>query len=49
MTTKVFLCTECRAMGKIIIKNEDYDEQDIAYCPVCGASIYEESDDFVDD
>lgn len=49
MIVKTFLCSECNAFGKIQLKNEDYDERDIVYCPICGANIYDENDDFVDD
>jgi len=44
MTTKHFECTECGALGKIIIKGEDTQLEDIVYCPVCSADIYEEED-----
>jgi len=43
MTTKIFECTECQARGKIILKSEERLE-DIVYCPVCSADIYEEDD-----
>lgn len=44
MTTKYFECTQCEARGKIILKGEDYKEEDCVYCPVCSADIYEEED-----
>jgi rubredoxin len=47
MTTKHFECQECGALGKIIIKGEDTHLEDIVYCPVCSADIYEE--EFEDD
>jgi predicted nucleic acid-binding Zn ribbon protein len=43
MTTKHFECEECGARGKIILKSEEQLE-DIVYCPVCSADIYEEED-----
>jgi len=43
MTTKIFECNECQARGKIILKSEERLE-DIVYCPVCSADIYEEDD-----
>ena len=43
MTTKMFECTECQARGKIILKSEERLE-DIVYCPICSADIYEEDD-----
>jgi hypothetical protein len=44
MTTKHFECEECGANGKIIIKGDDHQLEDIVYCPVCSADIYEEED-----
>jgi hypothetical protein len=43
MATKIFECNECNARGKIILKTEERLE-DIVYCPVCSADIYEEDD-----
>ena len=43
MATKHFECEECGALGKIIIKG-DTQLEDIVYCPVCSADIYEEED-----
>ncbi len=43
MTTKHFECEECGARGKIILKTEERLE-DIVYCPVCSADIYEEEE-----
>lgn len=42
MTTKHFECEQCGATGKIIIKGDDHKIEDIVYCPVCSADIYEE-------
>jgi predicted nucleic acid-binding Zn ribbon protein len=42
MTTKHFECEECGAHGKIMIKGDDTHLEDIVYCPVCSADIYEE-------
>lgn len=44
MTTKHFECPECEAIGKITIKGEDTKFEDIVYCPICSADIYEEED-----
>jgi DNA-directed RNA polymerase subunit RPC12/RpoP len=44
MTTKVFECDECGAEGKIVIKGTDIQLEDIVYCPVCSADIYEEEE-----
>jgi hypothetical protein len=47
MATKIFECDQCGARGKIILKSEERLE-DIVYCPVCSADIYEE-DDYVEE
>jgi hypothetical protein len=46
MTTKVFECEECGAHGKIVVKSDDHEirYEDIVYCPVCSADIYEEEE-----
>lgn len=44
MTTKYFECNSCEARGKIILKGDDLRTEDIVYCPVCSADIYEEDD-----
>ena len=44
MTTKVFECEACGAEGKIVIKGTDTQIEDIVFCPVCSADIYEEED-----
>ena len=44
MPTKYFECAECSAEGKIIIKGTDTQLEDIVFCPVCSADIYEEDD-----
>ena len=44
MTTKHFECQECGSEGKIIVKGEDVKLEDIVYCPVCSADIYEEEE-----
>lgn len=45
MPTKYFECAECDTHGKITVKTNDITSEDIVYCPVCGADIYEEDDD----
>lgn len=47
-STKYFECEACDTEGKIIIKSDDISVEDIVYCPVCGADIYDEDDDFDD-
>lgn len=47
-STKYFECETCDSAGKIIIKSEEVLVEDIVYCPVCGADIYDEDDDFDD-
>ena len=44
MTTKHFECPTCETEGKIIIKGTDVQLEDIVYCPVCSADIYEEEE-----
>jgi hypothetical protein len=44
MVTRFFECTECDARGKIVLKGDDHGLEDIVYCPVCSADIYEEED-----
>lgn len=40
--TKQFTCESCDTVGKITLKGDDLTLSDIVYCPVCGASIYDE-------
>ena len=42
--TKHFECESCGAEGKIAVKGDDYRLEDIVYCPVCSADIYEEEE-----
>lgn len=44
-STKYFECENCDTEGKIIIKTVDLSVEDIVYCPVCGADIYDEDED----
>ena len=44
MTTKHFECQECNAVGKIVVKGTDHQLEDIVFCPICSADIYEEED-----
>lgn len=44
MTTKMFECESCGSEGKIVIKGTDVQLEDIVYCPVCSADIYEEEE-----
>ncbi len=48
-STKYFECVACDTIGKITIKTDDLSVEDIVYCPVCGADIYEEDDDYEDE
>lgn len=41
-----FECPRCNAEGKITLKGGDYTYEDIATCPVCGAMITDEDDDY---
>jgi hypothetical protein len=43
-TTRLFECTECGAFGKITLKGGDHTREEIVYCPVCSADIYEEEE-----
>lgn len=45
---KQFHCDQCDAEGKISIKGDDVTLSDIAVCPVCGSSIYDEEMDSED-
>lgn len=45
---KQFECDSCGASGKITIKGTDIQFEDIVYCPVCSADIFEEEDEVVD-
>ena len=47
--TRHFECTECNTLGKITIKGDDNTAEDIVYCPICSADIYEEEFDIKDD
>jgi len=49
MATKHFECNECGTLGKITLKGDDHKVEDIVYCPICSADIYEEEDIDVDD
>ena len=44
-STKYFECANCESIGKVTIKTNDVTAEDIVYCPVCGADIYEEDED----
>jgi uncharacterized paraquat-inducible protein A len=43
--SKTFQCDNCDAEGKIIIKSEEINLSDVAYCPCCGANILEDEDE----
>lgn len=45
METKHFECEECGARGKITLRGDAHIAEDIVYCPVCSADIYEEEDE----
>jgi predicted nucleic acid-binding Zn-ribbon protein len=46
MATKYFECSSCQSHGKITVKSDnDLSTEDIVYCPVCSADIYEEEED----
>lgn len=44
-TSKTFECQSCETEGKITIRTEDVHLEDIQYCPVCGASIFEDDEE----
>lgn len=44
MVVKQFECEHCGAEGKVTLKGDDFQFEDIVCCPVCGADIYEEED-----
>ena len=44
MTTKHFECESCGTEGKISTKGTDVQLEDIVYCPVCSADIYEDEE-----
>ena len=44
MATRVFECSNCGSFGKITVKGSDSSAEDIVYCPVCSADIYEEEE-----
>jgi len=44
MIVKHFQCSSCEAEGKITVKGDDFKFEDIVYCPLCSADIYEEEE-----
>jgi hypothetical protein len=44
MTIKHFECQECETIGKITIKGSEHKLEDIVFCPICSADIYEEEE-----
>jgi len=44
MVTKYFECDLCGARGKIVLKGDDHSIEDLVYCPVCSADIYEKEE-----
>jgi Zn finger protein HypA/HybF involved in hydrogenase expression len=42
MATRHFDCENCGAHGKIVFKEEEYNVNDVVYCPFCGGDIAEE-------
>ena len=44
MITKHYECNSCGAEGKITVKGDDFKFEDIVYCPLCSADIYEEEE-----
>jgi hypothetical protein len=44
-STKYFESENCESIGKVTIKTNDVTVEDIGYCPICGADIYEEDDE----
>lgn len=48
MAIKYFECETCDTQGKITTKGDEVVVEDIVYCPVCGADIYEDEENFDD-
>lgn len=48
MVVKQFTCATCGAEGKISLKGVDLSFEDIVYCPLCSADIYEPEEDSED-
>ena len=44
MAVRHFVCEHCDTHGKIIVKTNDINSDDIVYCPVCGGDIFEDDD-----
>lgn len=44
-----FECDNCGSIGKITLRGHDRSLSDIAFCPVCGADIFEPEEDDDDD
>lgn len=42
MATRLFECSECGVFGKIVLKGNEHEKEEIVYCPVCSADIYED-------
>jgi uncharacterized protein CbrC (UPF0167 family) len=45
MIVKHFQCSSCEGEGKITVKGDDFKYEDVVYCPLCSADIYEEDID----
>lgn len=48
---KQFCCEECNAEGKISLKGDRYEYEEILYCPVCGYDIqdFDDKEDELDE
>lgn len=44
MASRLFECSECNAYGKITLKGNEHEIEDIVCCPVCGADITQVDD-----
>lgn len=42
MASRLFECDSCGAFGKILLKGDELEKSDIAFCPVCSADISED-------
>lgn len=49
MATRHFACEECGARGKIVLRSQEHDMNDIVYCPVCSGNIWEPDEDDEDE
>ena len=49
MTKRLFVCDVCNAQGMVSISSADVSVEEICHCPVCGAPLLAEDDDYEDE